>query len=205
MQEISQPPFSYPVPLCGDLLFEAQLFNFVESPDTVQGPIPLNLAISYVIFRSDGYFKIRSDDLALLGRHELRLDVSLKSFPNIFASTVVLPLEFKRCSVLLGEWALQNLFVPTAQRMTVAFDEPAFAYASGDAVCNYEWQSYELHVKLLEGALPASISDPTSLLLLSQEHLTIDFKALTLSAGVTLEVAVQATLSDEVTIATATF
>ena len=75
----------------------------------------------------DGTFSIQTDDEELLGMHELHIQASLPGYPGTQTAKVVVPLQFIKCAIELGDWIIDDVIVPTGEELSLTFDEPNFS------------------------------------------------------------------------------
>ena len=89
-------------------------------------------------FNFDGTFTIETNDLALVGTHELRIKTSLVEYLDVLSVTeTILPLEFTRCQLILQDWKIGEVSVPPETEAYQVFEEPSFAYKNSN--CRYNW------------------------------------------------------------------
>ena len=99
--------------LCGEIEFTADLYYHVDSgspdgPHTLSDTDPA----STVSLTPNGSISISSDDISMLGLHEIRVNARLASYPAVAAvSTTVIPFSFVKCPVLVQPWAVEDFFV----------------------------------------------------------------------------------------------
>ena len=62
---------------------------------------------------------VNTDDLTVLGAHELHLSASLEIYPSVVtASPVIFPIDFETCPVEIEPWVISDVTVPAAISVT---------------------------------------------------------------------------------------
>ena len=71
VQAISEPQFNSSTELCGDVGFTADIYFFTDADEEPEGQILVDSGI--LIFNFDGSFTIETNNLSLMGSHELHI------------------------------------------------------------------------------------------------------------------------------------
>ena len=152
-------------------------------------------------FNFDGTFTIETNDLALVGTHELRIKTSLVEYPDVLSVTeTILPLEFTRCQLILQDWKIGEVSVPPETEAYQVFEEPSFAYKTSN--CRYNWSNFSFLVTKADGS---ELTAPEEYLSLTAENRTLTYHEQLVDEEVVLKVSLIADLSDGLTQVISTF
>ena len=113
-------------PLCGGVIFEAELFDVTlaidseeESPLAISSEEFVDISEDasderYLIFNTDGEFSIETSDLIELGRKELRICARLIQHSDTWTlQETILPFNFMECDVQVQNWSVGDVLVPS--------------------------------------------------------------------------------------------
>ena len=76
-----------------------------------------------------GDIEIFTNDSKLVGQYDLYITARMSDFPDIITqSATQIPVEFKRCSVIVKPWEMQDLTISVLTSLQYPLGGPIFTY-----------------------------------------------------------------------------
>ena len=131
---------------------EAELFDVTLATDSEEDTphaissenlVDISHNESYLVFNTNGEFRIETSDLTEIGRKELRICAKLIQHEDTWTlQEKIMPLNFVRCDVEVHDWLIGDVTVPSGYDLSSLFESPYFYYNQPEFNCEYHWHDY---------------------------------------------------------------